>query len=246
MMNQLFQKDKNTSVREHPLSLNSAMVQAVLDGRKTQTRLIVKMTDFGKPAPGPCNHTQRVFESDGKFYQQDCFIPPCALPILGPRHEISCPYGIPGDRLWVRETWCELRVGHFNELGLPRDLLVTRYDDPRRNGAAYRANCSAEGEEIRASYGYRWKHSIHMPRWASRLTLEIVNVRVERLHDLSEADALDEGCDINLLPDGAGEGGEFTCPTEWFMNLWNTKYGSKAWDDNPWVWVIDFKRTEDE
>ena len=240
MMNQLFQKDKNTSVREHPLSLNSAMVQAVLDGRKTQTRLIVKMTDFGKPAPGPCNHTQRVFESDGKFYQQDCFIPPCALPILGPRHEISCPYGIPGDRLWVRETWCELRVGHFNELGFPRDLLVTRYDDPRRNGAAYRANCSAEGEEIRASYGYRWKPSIHMPRWASRITLEVTGVRVERLRDIRAADAEAEGYYTKFCSSG-GIGGS---AVDKFSQLWRDTYGRGSWLDNPWVWVIEFKRIE--
>ncbi len=87
----------------------------------------------------------------------------------------------------------------------------------------------------------QWTPSIYMPRWASRLSLEIVSVRVERLNDISEADALAEGCDTDRLPDGAGEGGEWHCPTAWYADLWESINGAGSWAQNPWVWVVEFK-----
>lgn len=154
-----------------------------------------------------------------------------------------CPYGVPGDRLWVRETWCELRVGHFNEIGLPRDLLVTRYDYPRRNGAAYRATTSPDGDAFRADFGYKWRPSIHMPRWASRITLEIVSVRVERLHDISESDAADEGAGL-LLADHEYWDGDPDQYRKCFRALWESINGPGSWAENPYVWAIEFKRVE--
>lgn len=227
-------------MRERPILFSGPMVRAILGGRKTQTRRVVKRqphadcsrieVDFyhptvidksGDEAPG--DEIFGAYSLDGEW-------------------GAKCPYGQPGDRLWVRETWCELYEDHFAELDRPRDVLVNRYDYPRRNGAAYRAECSAESDEIRASYGYRWKPSIHMPRWASRLSLEVVGVRVERVKDISRADAKAEG----FLPS------EYTGLESWngqmygnaelaFAACWRDINGPESWDANPWVWVLWFK-----
>ncbi|HFF8969403.1 hypothetical protein [Serratia marcescens] len=116
----------------------------------------------------------------------------------------SCPFGEVGDRLWVRET--------FGDCG---------------NRLVYRADT----EDGAASQVKRWVPSIHMPRWASRITLEITGVRVERLQDISEADAI-------------AEGGTKHFNIDWFGPLWASIYGVDSWNSNPWVWVIEFRRVE--
>lgn len=137
-----------------------------------------------------------------------------------------CPYGAPGDRLWVRETWAKA-----GEVG---DDIEYRADNPDPLGA-------------------RWRPSIHMPRWASRLLLEVTAVRVERLQDISEDDACAEGVqeldgtlDELALYARAKKMGE--CATDsrvWFAELWDSINGTRApWASNPFVWVVSFKRTE--
>lgn len=163
-------------MKERPIIFSGEMVRAILAGRKTQTRRVIK------PQP--------VIQDGVAFFK------------TGQR----CPYGQIGDRMWVREAW-------IRNSGVP----AYRADDP-----------SWPGETP------KWKPSIHMPRWASRITLEIVNVRVERLQDITVGDAWAEGCpnsDVNVIPD-------------WFIPLWagiNAARGN-GWDDNPWVWAIEFKR----
>jgi len=142
-------------MKERPILFSAAMVNAILSGRKTQTRRVVK--PMSRKAGG--EYTGWVL----------------------PEYRTDCPYGQPGDRLWVRETFGSMirNVG-----GTPHEKLAYRADDPNA------VMCySSEGMEV----PIKWKPSIHMPRWASRITLEIVSVRVERLNEISEQDAIAEG-----------------------------------------------------
>lgn len=122
--------------------------------------------------------------------------------------EVACPHGAVGDQLWVRETF-----------GL--------YGDKEQHVLHYRATHQRDGD------GMRWKPSIHMPRWASRITLEIVGVSVERLCNISESDVIAEGCPSEIL-----------YGTGWYRDLWESINGAGSWDANPWVWVIEFNRIE--
>ena len=187
-------------MKERPILFSGQMVRAILDGRKTQTRRIVKN------ATGPFwNHSgYRIVMRDGfTFWETHGGIPNEYGPAF------ACPYGKPGDRLWVRETWAP---AEWPPTGPP---------------AVYRAD---EG-----MFASRWKPSIHMPRWASRINLEVVSVRVERLQDISEEDALAEG--ITLVERG-------TSPVDQFNKLWESINGPGSWEANPWVWVVEFKRIE--
>ncbi|MNC30161.1 hypothetical protein D3C75_784370 [compost metagenome] len=142
----------------------------------------------------------------------------------------SCPYGQPGDRLWVREAWAQINVAQA----------------PGESWVVYR-EC-----DNRTDYGGPWRPSIHMRRRDSRILLEVTDVRVERLQDISEGQVLDEGigdhrfdCDRPVEPDGypacsCGSIGYVDA----FAELWNTINGTGAWDTNPWVWVVEFKRIE--
>lgn len=127
-----------------------------------------------------------------------------------------CPFGEPRDKLWVRETWGALphMLGGF-----------------QRESLRYRA----DGEYQNEHGTWRWRPSIHMPRWASRITLEITDVRVERLQEISEADAVAEGC----KPIRPGRSA-----VEKFRLVWERIHGGGSWEKNPWVWVIEFKKLE--
>lgn len=135
-----------------------------------------------------------------------------------------CPFGKMGDRIWVRETFC----------------AVPDHEEP--------AGCSAllYAADGNGPYG-KWTPSIHMPRWASRITLEITGVRVERLNSISQEDAQAEGMELTGWrptysdPDS---GGEIWTPYDNFAQLWESIYGEESWKANPWVWVIEFKRLE--
>ena len=187
-------------MKERPILFSGPMVRAILEGRKTQTRRIVKVRG-GLEYIGPkgCEH-----EPDSWGYPH-----PCDDGYLTLADGIKCPYGKPGDRLWVRETWAP---AEWPPTGPP---------------AVYRAD---EG-----MFASQWKPSIHMPRAVSRITLEVVSVRVERLQDISEEDALAEG--ITLVERG-------TSPVDQFNKLWESINGPGSWEANPWVWVVEFKRIE--
>lgn len=192
-------------MKERPILFSAPMVRALLAGTKTQTRRIAK----------PVRHPDL-----GNVYA------PGALVLeREPQHVIDrcCPYGRPGDRLWVRET-------HMNWWKLD----PANPEGPRlfSHVAAY----AADGYELEP--GERWIPSIHMLRAASRILLEITAVRVERLQDISEADALAEGVPHSLnLP-----GGRFA--RENFKHLWWTINGDGSWESNPWVWVVEFQRAQ--
>jgi len=145
-------------------------------------------------------------------------------PVLG---AISCPFGAVGDRIWVRETWARYNI------------------DQNSHDIAYRATTPEDWPE-----DGRWRPSIHMPRWASRILLEITDVRVERLNAISEEDATAEGVPPagGLLPDYPGTfltpKGDFATAKVAFQRLWESIYGEESWKANGWVWVISFKRVE--
>ncbi|HFF0126533.1 TPA: morphogenetic protein [Klebsiella pneumoniae] len=135
-----------------------------------------------------------------------------------------CHYGKPGDRIWVRETWARYNI------------------DQNSHDIAYRATTPADWPEEG-----RWRPSVHMPRWASRILLEITDVRVERLNAISQENAQAEGMELTGWrptysdPDS---GGEVMTPYDNFAELWSSIYGDESWKANPWVWVIEFKRVE--
>lgn len=211
--------------RERPILFRPELVREILAGRKTVTRRPVKPQP--EHDPFPC-----YWVGSGWSHRS-----------LGDRtpdndsctcREIRCPYN--ADRLWVRETWSELAPHHFNEPGLPRDALSDRYGTPRRNGAAYLADSlnrhgveDGDGKVCRLELGYRWRPGIHMPRWACRLVLAVVSVRVERLQDITEEDAAAEGVGSRAA----------------FVEKWNTLYGGTPFFSqfNPWVWRVEFSRT---
>ena len=232
---------------DRPILMSGAMVRAILDGRKTQTRRIVK------PQPGCVGNGSSgytVFTRKGYIsFRGDWIDAPDAtgLPHIamfgGPYRDgerrygewvLPLKYGAVGDRLWVRETWRTWE--RPEDMG---DGIVYRADDAfrlivdSREAADRWIDAHDNGK-----HADRWRPSIHMPRWASRITLEIVNVRVERLQSISTADAKAEGVDEFAC--AAGDG--VAC----FADLWrsiNGKPGTR-WADNPWVWVVEFKRVE--
>lgn len=232
-------------MRERPILFSAPMVRAILAGTKTQTRRVVKPLPPEDWAPvGPEVFSPTVINRKGEEQP--------GADAYGAGNEdgsvwIRCPYGQPGDRLWVRETWA------------PGDEMVfgAAKDDPET--VLYRADKAAlhwDGKAMRTplnTYAFNWeavgwKPSIHMPRWASRITLEVTGVRVERLQDISEADAIAEG--IDMQPRLAAYSREKGCkwepvgPIEAYLNLWESINGHGSWGWNPWVWVVEFKRID--
>lgn len=197
-------------MKERPILFSGPMVRAILEGRKTMTRKVVKLplspNHLGQWEPTTIGGTG-ITDSRG-------YVVPEMGVIWHTRtgQVIGCPYGQPGDNLWVRETWADLRP---------------------YNGIAYRADVSKTGIIT------KWKPSIFMPRWASRITLEITGVRVERVQEIGYEDILREGIRMNnphIIYSGYQES---------FKQLWDSINGKKyPWVSNPWVWVISFKRIE--
>jgi hypothetical protein len=218
-------------MKEHPILFSGPMVRAILDGRKTQTRRIV----------------QGVVEIPGPYSVE-----------AWERGEMPrCPYGAPGDRLWVRETW---RYAGWTDDGLPwiryaadgARILCERVTPEwaERVGDHWADLSSAENVAVDGLAADRkWRPSIFLPHWASRLALAVTAVRVERLQAISEADAQAEGVDRYA---GACDHPRFGCDEidclgqthrASFAALWDDINGDRAaWESNPWVWVIEFKR----
>lgn len=198
--------------KTRPIIFSAPMVRAILSGTKTQTRRVIASRYLSAIARG----------RDGQI--DDLLSAP-------PPHR--CPYGWPGERLWVRETWQDTR------------------DIAPDGGWVYRAT----DPDWDTMDGWTWRPAIHMPKAASRITLEIVSVRVERLQDISEEDARAEGVTLpecDYLGERCGNGTGFGCPRHGddahrreFARLWESINGKRApWASNPWVWVIEFRRVE--
>lgn len=189
-----------------PILFSTAMVQAILDGRKTQTRRIMKpqpsenvrWDSFGISALTPKRHIEgRGFFTEGygsKFFK--------------------CPYGQPGDILWVRETWTKIRIATGEQF-------------------IYRADDDFYKDYVEEWHG--WRPSIHMPKEACRIFLKVKSIRVERLQDISEEDAKHEGVLKASCCHSFFHG---------FSILWQSINGPASWEANPWVWVVEFERCE--
>ena len=201
-------------MKERPILFSAPMVRAILAGTKTQTRRVVK--------PGKCPDF-------------GCHMAPGEI-AGGEYPERLCPYGQTGDRLWVRETFMDLLGTGVEHRPDPRGLL-------QRHAYAADHQPGSYGDEARKSYGLKWKPSIHMPRAASRITLEITGVRVERLQAISEADAVAEGIDpeaaLAFRRASVGRPAGFA-----YRDLWVSINGPGSWHANPWVWVIEFRRVD--
>jgi hypothetical protein len=203
---------------ERPILFSGEMVRAILDGRKTQTRRIFKPENIniGQHIAGGFYYHTFAKNKGGVYCNgQGQFNPESWLHY--------CPYGQPGDKLWVRETW------------QANDVDIERKD---KSAIEYRATSFVETLD-------GWKPSIHMPRWASRILLEVVNVRVERVQDISGNDCIAEGIERGV------EGGSVchfrdeivSGAVECYKYLWdsiNAKRGY-SWESNPWVWVVEFQ-----
>lgn len=215
-------------MKEHPILFNTEMVRAILDGRKTQTRRIIKPQPLFLCESTPVYYDDKLVECPdcGDKHDTDHH-----------QHEIKYPYQI-GDRLWVRETWFPT-----TSYKTAKDALD---DTNGERKAAYKADYYSDFKLVDG-----WKPSIHMPRWASRITLEITDIRVERVQDISEADAQAEGVKPAPQVSQCSDGTFIQCSEKayrgGFYKLWGELYGwHDWWDINPWVWVIEFKRVEVE
>ncbi|MEC5321553.1 morphogenetic protein [Brenneria populi subsp. brevivirga] len=207
-------------MKERPIIFNAEMVRAILDGRKTQTRRVIK-TDHERGMVNPV-----VRGRNGEVSSVSCRLAP-----------MLCPHGQPGDRLWVRESFQGPLVSEelFEEYrAYPEKFETPEYCEYAADGGA-----RPEYYDLDDNVHYGWRPSIHMPRWASRITLEITDVRVERLNDISDSDALAEGVSTAQMHSGESI-------SDVFGRLWKSIYGSENWDANPWVWVIEFRRMEAE
>ena len=225
-------------MKERPILFSGAMVRALLADAKTQTRRIVKARDL---------EWMDVHQG-----------------LREPDNAERCPYGQPGDRLWVRETWQVARETLDYETGGEYDVFewTDELGDPRlhlngdaRFGMKAGLFYVADGEHKNPSVFYNltgidnktilrpreitWRPSIHMPRWASRITLEVTGVRVERLRACNEVDAIAEGAPWAAC--GAPQEGSHKAG---FAQLWEQINGHGSWEANPWVWVIEFKAIE--
>ncbi len=201
-------------MKERPVIFNGEMVRAILDGSKTQTRRALNW----KRQP----YTEMAERDDGSLW------PWAEDGERGGDIWLSCPFGEVGDRLWVRETFMDLT-------GTGIEATTGKFE-----GFAYRADTPAGsyGDEVRKEYGLKWTPSLHMPRKACRILLEITAVRVERLNDISDGDAIREGCSAADMKSG-------DCVADVFARLWSSIYGEESWRANPWVWVIEFRRVGD-
>ncbi len=181
---------------------------------------------------GSKTQTRRVFK------QKNGGIWPNRNDLPGMRQILrNCPYGQHGDRLWVREAFADLRgtgIEHRPDPSGPLKRYAFAADYPP----------GSNGDEARKEFGVKWKPSIHMPRAASRITLEITGVRVERLQDISEDDALAEGCSSTAIVHEDGEDYTGHYASEEYQDLWESINGPGSWVANPWVWAVSFKRVE--
>lgn len=208
-------------MNEKPILFNAEMVNAILSGRKTQTRRIMK------------SDCMEIAERDDGLlwpWREDCE--------RGGDIWYPCPLGAVGDQLWVRETFCLVNDAQYGEADWIDYRATPRYSQKHPAGW----DCEPSDPEA-----LKWTPSIHMPRWASRINLLITGVRVERLRDISEQDAMAEGVSVVETPASLKSFGEAFglthCPKiSAFANLWQSIYGS--WGNNPWVWVIEFERME--
>lgn len=220
-----------------PIIFSTEMVKAILEGRKTQTRRVIKPQPTG-------GYLGFVYERANHWFKNE----PTSI-------EVKCPYGQPGDHLWVRETWrvCDHDFGAWDkEIGYPTSWLINypadgetfwRYPpdtDLRKYADKFGTADTTGGPDSKL------RPSIFMPRWASRIMLEVVNVRVEGVQEISLKDIASEGVyDFQQIIDGAYPNGT-TGVIDAFKTLWNSINSKRgySWDTNPFVWVVEFRKVD--
>lgn len=227
-------------MKERGILMSGPMVRAILDGRKTKTRRVVtpapiRLTDIPGDDEAAWSWNEKVETVESGFRD---------------RMNTLCPYGQPGDRLWVRETWGM----SFADVSSDRPHVVGgTWGSPARPGRKPCVVFRADGDDVpdeSPNETARWSPSIHMPRWASRLSLEITEVRVERVQEITPADCEAEGLtkrgywwDVGANWEGDGMADD---PVEAYRALWDSLNKSRGfgWDANPFVWVIAFRVLE--
>ncbi|EKN3575998.1 hypothetical protein O1F58_004006 [Yersinia enterocolitica] len=235
-------------MNEKPILFNAEMVNAILSGRKTQTRRIMKVQ------PSEHFHPQTIhgdMDFTAHWYtpgviDKDGYLQPARKDVFGVADEdegYTCPLGAVGDQLWVREAY---RMARSLDTHSPSEVAELSLNAGYKNPWAP-IQLEADGTRIGKWAGFdtppviteagKLRPSLHMPRWASRINLLITGVRVERLQDISDADASAEGCKISSMQSGE-------CLSDMFARLWKSIYGDESWQANPWVWVINFERME--
>ena len=215
-------------MRERPILFCGDMVRAILAGTKTQTRRVMKLQPSCSPELriDPKWGVVAEWPGESEFDGFDC----------------HCPYGQPGDRLWVREAWTLAAKERHDQFGDGSRIWPETMSRPHvqwYGNAVLNVIYRADGEHV-ASDGERehWHPGIHMERKASRLTLDVTEVRVQRLHDISEDDAKAEGVEMSPLLSA-------TTPfRSAFIQLWESINSARGfgWDENPWVWAVTFRR----
>jgi len=229
-------------MRERPILMSGPLVRAVLDGRKIQTRRLIQspaknmqragMKVIQHREPGDPWYRDHVWSMRGKTgvwgdYTHDEFL-------------AKCPHGQVGDRLWVREAWQA-----YHQTSVECDEWEICEGPPSRLREEYSA--VIEYRATSQSLGF-WRPSIHMPRWASRLSLVITDVRVERLQSISEEDAKAEGVEPvgdrwrDYMPEREAPTRTYATARESFLSLWESVYGTASLVANPWVWCVSFER----
>lgn len=218
-------------MKERPILFSGAMVRALLAGTKTQTRRAVK---WKSPTPGL---NLRFSGLRSHEYPQGWVLESSSRTSYEWRSQPTpCPHGKAGDRLWVRET----HAPRADCLGTWDRSMLEGFNRMGANEICYHATTTPR------DWVGKWRPSIHMPRWASRLTLELVSVRVERLQDISEADALAEGI-VRQCDGGYGLADtthyHATDPRICYWSLWDHINGAGSVESNPFVWVLGFPST---
>ena len=216
-------------IKTRPIIFNSDMVRAILDGRKSQTRRVIK--------PQPKSQGIKSFGEAWEWKKGAGGFSGSTLHQLKAAYGLlyHCPYGVPGERLWVRETF----FYEWPDMDPPEDMkdcrIIFRADEPNYL------------DPFMLEENYRWSPSIHLPRWASRITLEIIDVRVERLHEITVGDLISEGvielenAHIETYPLDliVNRSAHYTI----WKNLWDSIYAKRGYPfkDNSWVWTVEFK-----
>lgn len=227
-------------MKESPILFSAPMIRAIIAGAKWQTRRIIRPQPELAIMDSSSAHALSVAKEIGivpdserpRWRWRGTFAMPWPQAL---RHD--GPYGMPGDRLWVRETWAAVWPGE-DEVPIRECTIEYRADLPvgcQDGPGQWPVECKKDSDAP------KWRPSIHMPRWASRIVLEVTDVCVERLQDIGEIDALAEGVDSYECLSGPAR----PCARSAFAELWNAINGKRApWMANPWVWAVSFKRVQ--
>ena len=239
-------------IKERGIIFNGEMVRAILSGSKTQMRRVIK-----SPATTLQNNGTNCIvyrEAGDPWYKDYVFSMRGHSGVWNdytlPQFLALCPFGQVGDRLWVRET--------FRVHSRATDVATIAYKASERQSWTQQVARVPIELCTKQVSPEAWTPSIHMPRWASRITLEITDIRVERLNDISEADAINEGLIKEAYDWRSSEfpmanvayrtylesERRYSSPKQCYQSLWESIYGQDSWQSNPFVWVVEFKRVE--